>query len=178
MLISNRKKKWKKIDGWNYSVNNYGKIRNDKTGRILKPIYDSCGYEGAILHENGKKLRKSIHQFVADAFVGPCPDGLTVNHIDGNKKNNKAWNLEYLTRSDNMKHAYKLGLKKPNGKLNKSYNYGSNNYNAKLNDGIIRKIRKQYKTGMYTQKELAKKFDTTQAQINGIVNYKRWKHVS
>lgn len=177
MLISNRKKKWKKINGWSYSVNNYGKIRNDKTGKILKPIYDSSGYQGAILCNKGKKLRRSIHQFVAEAFIGPCPKGFTVNHIDGSKKNNRAWNLEYLTRSDNMKHAYRLGLKKPNGKLNKSYNCGSNNYNAKLNDKIVKKIRKQYKIGIYTQKELAKKFNTTQAQISGIINYKRWKYV-
>ena len=177
------KEKWKKIKGWSYKVSNFGRIKRSgssqgtRVGKILKPSLSNQGYLKIVLSKNMKVKTFSIHRLVAEAFIGPCPKDKQVNHIDGIKKNNAAWNLEYLTRSDNMKHAYKLGLKKPNGKLNKKYNCGSSNANSKLNDKTVRQIRRKYKTGKYTQKELAEKFDTTQAQVNGIVNYKRWSHV-
>ena len=63
---------------------------------------------------NGK--RYGLHRLVAELFV-PNPEHKTeVNHKDGNKFNNRADNLEWITRSENQKHAYKLGLQKPSEK--------------------------------------------------------------
>lgn len=63
---------------------------------------------------NGK--RYGLHRFIAELFV-PNPEHKTeVNHRDGNKLNNRADNLEWVTRSENQKHAYKLGLQKPSEK--------------------------------------------------------------
>lgn len=53
-----------------------------------------------------------VHVLVAESFIGPKPPGIDVNHKDGNKQNNCLSNLEYLTRSENHRHAFRIGLAK------------------------------------------------------------------
>ena len=95
---------FKKINGYpNYSVSTEGKVRNDRTGKILKPQMDSNGYHN--IYIDGKPRR--VHKLVAEAFI-PNPKGLKeINHKDGNKENNRMDNLEWSTRSLNMLHSYK-----------------------------------------------------------------------
>ena len=98
---------WKLVADYpNYSVSNYGRVRNNKTGYILKPLEVGFGYVVVELwNKNGPKSKK-IHRLVAEAFL-PNPDKKPqVNHIDGNKKNNRLDNLEWVTASENMKHSY------------------------------------------------------------------------
>lgn len=52
----------------------------------------------------------AVASLVAEAFIGPRPSGKEINHIDGDHRNNAAGNLEYVTRRENMQHAYRLGL--------------------------------------------------------------------
>lgn len=56
---------------------------------------------------------KYVHRLVAMAFVKGMVSGKEVNHIDGNKRNNAASNLEWVTKSENQLHAYKIGLRRP-----------------------------------------------------------------
>ena len=102
---------WVKIaEHPNYSVSNDGNVRNDRTGRILTPVKTKNGYLRVGLD---KKLCR-IHRLVAKNFL-ENPNGLQqINHIDGNKENNKAENLEWCTASQNIIHAQKTGLKKIN----------------------------------------------------------------
>lgn len=80
-------------------------------GRWLKACRTSS-YLVVVLSVNGKTTHPMIHRLVAEAFV-PNPNGYPeVNHIDGNKLNNHASNLEWVTRSMNQKHAWKSGLQK------------------------------------------------------------------
>lgn len=101
---------WKEIQGHcNYSVSDEGFVRNNKTGKILKPSKTSNGYLKVSLDR--KSL--NIHRLVANAFIEN--DGKTqVNHKDGNKKNNNVSNLEWCTPKQNVIHAQRLGLKKIN----------------------------------------------------------------
>lgn len=73
------------------------------------------GYKKVILYKNNKRYHKSIHRLVAIAFI-PNKDKErdVVNHIDGVKTNNCVSNLEWVTTSENIKHAYRIGLHKPN----------------------------------------------------------------
>lgn len=94
----------------NYEINNYGEVRNKRNGRILKQRVNDHGYKDLML--DGKNER--VHRLVADAFYDGDIDGMDINHIDGDKTNNFIGNLEICTRSENIRHAFKHGLKKTN----------------------------------------------------------------
>lgn len=106
------KKHWKDINGYEgiYQINSDGQILSLNTNRILKPHSDKDGYLLVNLYKN--KIQKSfkVHRLVAEYFIN-TEKKETVNHKDGNKKNNKAENLEWATRSENNKHAFDIGLK-------------------------------------------------------------------
>jgi hypothetical protein len=98
---------WKKIDGHSYSVSIKGKVRNDRTGKILKSCV-ACGYEQVRLCENYKVFSALVHRLVATAFIDNPHKKPEVNHKDGNKTNNCVENLEWVTRSENQKHRYDI----------------------------------------------------------------------
>lgn len=108
--------KWKPVKGFeNYEVSDMGNIKSlnyNHTGeaKILKPGKQRGGYLYINLYKNAKRYSKKIHRLVAEAFI-PNPEGKPqVNHIDGNKKNNKLSNLEWSTNQENQQHAYNTGL--------------------------------------------------------------------
>lgn len=86
-------------------------VCNFRTGKILKITRMNNGYLAVKLrHAPGEYKTWLLHRVVAHAFIGPCPDGFQVNHKDGNKENNAPSNLEYVTQSQNIKHAKETGL--------------------------------------------------------------------
>ena len=104
---------WKTIlDHPNYEISSLGKIRNIKRGRLLKPQLDK-GYYRVHLSTKGKVTVKPVHRLVAEAFVDGYREGLQVNHINGCKTRNDAGNLEWVTYSENLLHAYETGLREP-----------------------------------------------------------------
>lgn len=105
---------WKKIDRYpRYSISDTGLLRNDKTGKILKPGKDSNGYLSFIFH--GK--HKLIHRLVAEAFI-PNPLNLPeIHHKDHNRTNNVVSNLEWVTRKENATHRCEENRKASHGKV-------------------------------------------------------------
>lgn len=103
---------WKDIKDYEgyYQISNFGNVKNIKTNRILTGDTNSAGYRRVILYTPVKK-RFFIHRLVALHFCNGYSDDLVVNHIDGNKTNNYYKNLEWVTKSENDKHAFKLGLR-------------------------------------------------------------------
>ena len=71
--------------------------------RKLKPRKDRDGYLQVNLSKNGKLTTKKVHRLVAEAYIPNPKKRDTVNHIDGNKNNNYVFNLEWLTRRQNIK---------------------------------------------------------------------------
>ena len=107
--------KWVTIRNFpDYEINTNGRIRNIKTGRMLKTSINHNGYETVCLRKNKTQYTKRVHRLVVESFYdNDCPE-LDVNHIDGNKTNNSIDNLEYCTRKENIKHAIKNKLFIPN----------------------------------------------------------------
>ncbi|MBR5285473.1 MAG: HNH endonuclease [Clostridia bacterium] len=94
-------------------------VKVSRNGDILRlangewttpPLYDTNGYLMFVVTENGKQKRRYVHRVVAETFLKRSDDSLIVNHLDGDKHNNKAENLEWCTYSQNTIHAYGLGL--------------------------------------------------------------------
>lgn len=103
---------WKPVVGFSetHLVSNLGRVRTKGGRLILQSIRD--GYYRVSLNGSGKKKKCSVHRLVAEAFIGSGSEELIVNHIDGNKTNNKAENLNWMTKSENSLHAIALGLRK------------------------------------------------------------------
>lgn len=109
---------WKVIEGTGgrYEVSNTGKIRSlnyNKTGEVkeLKQKIDKYGYCTVILHIDKKQKYPTVHRLVAKAFISNPNNLPQVNHRDGNKQNNNVENLEWCTSSENVQHAFDIGLK-------------------------------------------------------------------
>lgn len=110
-----RSEKWLSIQNYpKYEVSNTGFIRNAKTQRVLKPRFGH-EYDSVSLYNDSGRIDKLVHRAVAETFIPSDNRDLDVNHVDGNKHNNHIGNLEWCTRSENLRHAYRTGLKKPSG---------------------------------------------------------------
>lgn len=87
-------------------ANRWGECEHQWKGRVLKPV----SHKGYLVTKLGAcKYLFGIHQLVARAWYG-MPNGLVVNHINGVKTDNRPCNLEYITNTENVKHAYRTGL--------------------------------------------------------------------
>lgn len=98
---------WKPVADYEglYMVSNLGRVKSvprpGTKGGILKPAPDDRGYLKVKLYKNGGKSTHQVHRLVMRAFVGECPDGYEVDHVDWNPKNNRLSNLRYLPAEEN-----------------------------------------------------------------------------
>lgn len=108
--------KWKDIPGWEgiYQISSHGRLKSFKkyqSGRILKNTNKRGGYLSVVLCKKGRDDRYCrIHRLVAEAFLTRLPGKTQVNHKDCNPQNNHVENLEWVTPSENIRHAIR---KKP-----------------------------------------------------------------
>ena len=118
---------WKDIEGYKglYQISNLGRVRglgkHDRLGRyhaerIKAIVNNGQGYLVVNLKHNGKQKQMTVHRLVAKAFIPNPENKLEINHKDGCKSNNCVDNLEWTSRSENLKHAFKLGLNTQMGK--------------------------------------------------------------
>ncbi len=149
----------KRMDINEYIVTKDGQIINSRNNYILKPQLNNKGYLRVMLC--GKKY--FVHKLVAEKYV-PNPEGKKqVNHIDGNKLNNSADNLEWVTNQENRNHAVK----------NKLHLQGEDCPWSKLTAKQVKEIRENKKLSV---KELAKLYNISIYTIRDILNYKTWKN--
>lgn len=158
-----------------YLVSEFGDVIkvyfNGKTIKtiIMKSGKNRKGYLVVSLSKDNVRKSYSIAYLVARNFIGKRPDGLQINHKDGNKINNHFSNLEYVTCKENVIHAWKKGLN--------TAPCGSKQGLSKLTEEQVLEIRSRYATGTISQSKLAKIYGVNQANIGFIINRKYWKHI-
>ena len=105
---------WITIKGFdNYKVSTTGRVRNIKTGKILIPFTTKGGYQMVNPSRGGVPCKLYVHRLVAEAFIPTENTNLQVNHINGNKSDNRLDNLEWCTSSENHLHRSRtLGIKR------------------------------------------------------------------
>lgn len=161
---------WRAVVGYEslYQVSNLGRIKGrvrDRWSsrlhewRLLSPRPHGDGYLTVLLHKDRRGTNAKIHALVAYAFIGPCPAGHEVNHIDTFKSHNWASNLEYVTHPENMRHAYAHGLIPDRT--------GERNANAKISDEQAEEIKRRSAAGE-TRKSVADSFGLTPGYVSKI----------
>lgn len=168
---------WRPVAGYasRYEVSSLGNVRSvgrgggtGKRGQALKPTTATPGlnYLHVALYANGVRRYFTVHFLVMAAFVGPRPEGKEINHIDGNAANNRRENLEYVTRSENLKHAFRIGRMSV---------VGARNPSAKLTGEQVEEIRRRFHSGESSGVALAAEFGVSTSTISFAVTGQTWK---
>jgi len=158
----------KHIPGYNdYYITNLGRVFSLKNKNKITELKHGCKNDGHVivnLCKDGKCKSKQVHQLVLKTFVGECPDGHEVRHINGISDDNRLENLVYGTRKEN-------GI---DNIINGVSPKGSRNGKSKLIEEDVLEIRRKYKTGNYTHKQLAEEYKISRKQIGDIINMVNW----
>lgn len=155
----------------NYAVTEDGQVWSKRKYKWLKSSNNGQGYSQVILCKNGKMFSRKIHTLVLISYVGLRPAKKECRHLDGNKQNNNLYNLRWGTRSENQKDSVKHGTHRHGNPR------GEQQGRAKLTESDVRMIIYIYRTGLFTQPEIAAVYDVSQSHISMIVTRRQWKHI-
>jgi len=167
--------KWKDIPGYEgmYQASDFGNVRSlnyRKTKKIgvMSQTKNKNGYLHTTLYKNKKTITVLVHRAVIMSFYGVSE--LHVNHKNMNKTDNSLANLEFCTRSENMRHALN------NKKFNFTDRKGSLNINAKLSEGDVLEIKKKISEG-FSNGEICLEYNVQKGMISKIRTGRNWGHV-
>ena len=171
-----------------YYVSKSGEIYNDN--KKLKQMLNGGGYLSVnLFYEKAKSITKTVHRIVATTYLPNPNSKREVNHINGDKTDNRVCNLEWCTPKENTAHAIRIGLTKPRdmNALRKGYNdkkveilqkqsermSGLGNPMCNIDKRIVLKIRDMYKNG-HSLKEIYTLFEMPRQSVTEIIKGQRW----
>lgn len=157
---------WHVIPGAsNYEFNGIGEVRNKRTGKPIKHVYNKKGYAYAYVpHDNGKKHLRLIHRLLLEQFVGPPQEGEQSRHLNGDPSDNRLSNIRWGTPKQNA----------DDKRRHRTMCVGSKIGTAKLNADAVRYIRSSGLSSKY----LASLYGVHQVTINAARRGLYWSHVS
>lgn len=182
---------WKDVIGYEglYQVSNFGNIKSLdrivnkpngvsylRKGKICTQSKSNLGYMTVGFTVNNKKVNKYVHRLVAEAFITNMNNYPQVNHIDCDKTNNRMYNLEWCTNSQNHTHASKNGLNKLH--LHRVVYSGEENGRSLLTKEQVLEIKQKYIPYKYSAKKLSKEYNVSESCITHILNNTSWKEIS
>jgi len=136
-----------------------------RAGKILSPYISGQGYPTIAIKEGARRPKYSVHRLVASAFCEGYAPGLSVNHIDGDKTNNRPSNLEWVTLERNTAAAWETGQCTPEAHATKLTADQASAIKARLRDGA-------------RPSEIAPAFGVSQSLVYLIKQGKRWAAVT
>ncbi|MGE0289327.1 MAG: NUMOD4 motif-containing HNH endonuclease [Bradyrhizobium sp.] len=163
-----------------YSVSDQGRVRRELSnqggtaGRILKCSPNGCGYLQMQFWAGRTKRERIrlVHHLVMEAFIGQRPEGMTVNHKNGLKTDNRLANLEYCTQAENNRHAREVLGFRPG----QNSPAGVDHYKAKITEDQVRELRRLHAAGGGAY-ALGKSLGLKKGAIWALIHRKSWKHV-
>ena len=160
-----------------YSVSNRGRVWSFYgNGRFLKQVLGGRpGYErlAVTLWDGETRQQRRVHQLVMLAFVGPCPEGMEVLHLDGDRfRNHWPENLAYDTHVVNQRQMAEHGT------MTLAVKVGSQRLNHKLTEEIVPAIRAEYAAGGVVEQDLADRYGVNVSTMHRMLARQTWKHVA
>jgi hypothetical protein len=147
--------------------NKFGAWRPLHPGRCGRLSKIGLGYLQVNLRCDKKRYMRYVHRLIAEAFIGPCPDGMEVCHNDGNPLNNRPENLRYDTRKGN--HADR--------KRHGTYHCGTMIAGAKLDEEKVRAAREEFRKGGISISALGRKYGVEETVMAAALKHRTWRHV-
>jgi hypothetical protein len=165
---------WKPIPGFDgaFDASTHGRIRTNGRcagtrcypEKIMRPIPLASGYLKVNLSLEGRVRQRRIHQLILETFVGPCPEGMEVRHLDGDRTNNRLDNVRWGTQQQNTEDKYRHG----------SVLFGEANPRAKLTWDVVRGIRRDIAEGV-SREVVKRKYGIAKGPLSRIVLNRIWR---
>ena len=162
-----------------YQVSDLGDVyrvrpyRGRQCGGIVSTASPKSRYPRVYLgRPGGKHIYACVHALVAEAFLGERPPGYVINHLDGDKRNNRAANLEYCTQCDNNAHAIAMGLRTFNNIR------GERAPGGVLSETQARMIRHLTHSSSFHTYQIAEAFGVSVGTVQDIKARRSWVHLS
>ena len=166
---------WLAVPGYEgfYEVSDHGRVRSfhnfghelKREPKMMNPTKERYGYLQLTLCKNAVHEQIKVHQIVARAFMPQEQSGMQIDHINGDKTDNRLVNLEWVTPKENTIRSVATGLKPA----------GERHVMHKLTQAEVNKIRRLYKTGDYSHRKLGKMFGISHCVAGKIIRNEMWR---
>lgn len=167
--ITNPDAKEVTLNGATYTITKNGKVFG-KYGQDISIRPNTDGYASFTAGKKGRRTRETVHRLVAKLFIDNPNNLPEVDHLDSNRMNPAADNLEWVTKEENLKRAYARGNHRGRG-------VGEKNNKSKLNRELVSQMRVEYWVYSVSIADISKKHEVPWSTVSNVVKGYTWKHI-
>ena len=155
---------WRATSLEGYLVSADGRVWSLRTHRVLRHGINRPGYCYVNPRVDGRQKPTAVHRLVAESFLGDLPDQAVVDHINGNKQDNRITNLRIVSRTDNIR-AVRDGIR------------AAGRHGFKFDEALIAKVKHDLAAGFLTKTAIAEKHGISLSHVCNIASGRQWSHV-